>query len=197
MRSACAMRCAGFLFAAWAAILVGCARPPSFTGTVLTPRPAPDFTLTAGDGRAFWLDSERGKAVILFFGYTHCPDVCPTTLAQLRLVVKALPAAEQSRVAVLFVTVDPQRDDPATMQRFVRLFDPRFVGLTGSPDRLAPVLRAYHVFHQRLPGKTAAGYLVAHTGAVYLIDPDGDLRVMHSWQDPPHAIAADVHALLS
>ncbi|HTW83287.1 MAG TPA: SCO family protein [Candidatus Sulfotelmatobacter sp.] len=169
---------------------------PHFNGTTLTPKPAYDFTLTDQNGRPFSLASERGREVVLFFGYTHCPDVCPATMAQLARVDRGLSAAQRARVQVLFVTVDPQRDSPPVMKRYVALFDPSFIGLTGSEAQLDPVFAAYHVWHQKLPGTKASGYLMAHSGSVYLIDPAGELRVLHDWTDPAPAIASDVKELL-
>lgn len=175
---------------------VACARAPHFTGTTLTPKAAYDFTLTDANGRPFRLAGERGREVVLFFGYTRCPDVCPATMAQLARVERELPAADRARVQVVFVTVDPQRDTPAVIKRYVALFDPSFVGLTGTEAQLDPVFDAYHVWHQRIPGTKASGYLMAHSGSVYLIDPAGDLRVLHDWTDPAPAIASDVKELL-
>jgi len=187
-----------FAAALASAVLAACAHAqPHFTGTALAPKPAYDFTLTDQHGTPFTLSSQHGKAVILFFGYTHCPDVCPATMAALRRADEDLAPAQRSRVQVVFVTVDPERDGPRALARFIEPFDPSFEALTGSEAQLGPIERAYHVFHQRIPGTRGTGYLIAHTGAVYLIGPGGDLRVMHGWQDPPRAIAADVAALLS
>jgi protein SCO1/2 len=162
----------------------------------LPAKPAPGFTLTDQDGKPFSLAGQHGREVILFFGYTHCPDVCPATMAQLAHVYRALSPAQRARVRVAFVTVDPQRDDPRTLKRYVDLFDPAFVGLTGSEAALDPVYGAYHVWHQRIPGSHGSGYLVAHGGSVYLIDPNGDLRVLHDWTDSARSIASDVKELL-
>jgi len=178
--------------------LGGCAHAAQhFTGVAVPAKPAPDFTLTDQDGRPFRLASQHGREVILFFGYTHCPDVCPATMAQLAHVYKSLAPAQRARVRVVFVTVDAPRDDPRTLKRYVDLFDPAFVGLTGSESVLDPVYAAYHVWHQRLPGSRASGYLVAHGGTVYLIDPAGNLRVLHDWTDPAKSIASDVKELLA
>lgn len=180
--------------------LAACARhaPEHFTGTALTPvAPAPSFTLTDQNGRPFVLADQHGREVVLFFGYTHCPDVCPATMAQLARMMRLLTPEQRKRVTVAFVTVDPQRDDPRTLHRYVALFDPSFAGLTGTEKQLEPVYDAYHVWHQKLKGSAATGYLVAHGSAVYLIDPRGDLRVLHDWQDPAAAIASDVKELLT
>lgn len=158
---------------------------------------APDFTLTDQDGRPFRLSSQRGSEVVLFFGYTHCPDVCPTTMANLAQALRGLPAQDRSRIHVAFVTVDENRDDPATLGRYVRLFNPKFYGLTGTTDQLEPVYRAYHVYHKKLAGTKAGGYLVAHGSVVYMIDPQGMLRVEHGWGDTYHSIAHDMKELLS
>jgi protein SCO1 len=171
--------------------------PQHFTGTVLPAKPAADFRLTDQNGRPFDLADQRGHAVILFFGYTHCPDVCPATMAQLARVFHTLTPAQREHVRVAFVTVDPQRDTSAELKRYIDLFDPSFIGLTGTPAQLAPVYDAYHVWHQRLRGTQATGYLIAHGSSIYLIDPSGDLRVLHDWQDPASAIAADVKELLA
>ena len=176
--------------------LAACAHTAHFTGTTLTPKPAYDFTLTDQNGRPFRLADQRGREVILFFGYTPCPDVCPATMAQLARVDRTLTPAQRARVRVAFVTVDPQRDPPAVLKRYIDLFDPSFVGLTGTEAQLDPVFDAYHVWHQRIPGTNATGYLMAHSGSVYLIDPAGRLRVLHDWTDPAPAIASDVKELL-
>jgi protein SCO1/2 len=179
--------------------LTACAhRAEHFTGTALVPaKPAPNFTLTDQNGKRFSLADQHGREVVLFFGYTHCPDVCPATMAQLARVYRELTPAQRQRVEVAFITVDPARDGPPALKRYVNLFNPAFVGLTGSEAELAPVFDAYHVWHQKLAGTKASGYLVAHGGSVYLIDPSGALRVLHDWQDPASAIAADVKELLA
>ncbi len=179
--------------------LTACAHraPVHLTGTAVGEKAAPDFTLTDQRGRAFHLAEQHGREVVLFFGYTHCPDICPATMAQLAHVYRDLTPEQRSRVEVAFVTVDRDRDDPATLAKYVGLFNPAFVGLTGTQEQLDPVYDAYHVWHQKLRGTKAAGYLVAHGGIVYIIDPQGALRVLHDWQDPATAIAADVKALLT
>jgi protein SCO1/2 len=177
--------------------LAGCARTPHFTGVTLRGKPAADFTLTDQHGTPFRLDAQRGRVVILFFGYTHCPDVCPATMAQLARVYHTLTPTERAQVRVAFVTIDPQRDTRAVLGRWIDLFDAHFEALTGSEVALDPIYHAYGEYHTRQPGTSASGYLMAHTGAVYLIDPQGRLRVLHGWQDPAANVAADVRALLS
>jgi len=180
-----------------ASALAGCAHPSPFTGVTLRGKPAADFTLTDQHGAPFRLDAQRGRVVVLFFGYTHCPDVCPATMAQLARVYHTLDDAQRARTTVAFVTIDPRRDTRTVLRRWVDLFDPRFEALGGSEAALDPVYAAYHEYHSRIPGSRGTGYLMAHTGIVYLIDPAGRLRVLHSWQDPADKIAADVRTLLS
>jgi protein SCO1/2 len=153
---------------------------------------APDFTLTDQNSRPFQLSNLRGHTVALFFGYTHCPDVCPTTLAALARAKRQL-GTEGARFDVVFVTVDPQRDTKAVVAKYVRLFDPSFIGLTGTTAQLAPVYAAYKVYHQALPSHgSAAGYLVAHSSTVDFIDPHGHIRSFGDWSDTPAELAADV-----
>jgi protein SCO1/2 len=156
----------------------------------------PDFTLTDQAGRPFTLSRERGRVVVLFFGYTHCPDVCPTTLANLAIARAKLGEAGRN-VTVAFVTVDPKRDTPAVVRDFVALFDRSFVGLTGTPEQLEPVYRAYHVTHAvAAEPSSAAGYNVSHTSLVYFIGRDGRLRGYGDWTDPPKTFELSLRELL-
>ena len=157
---------------------------------------APDFTLTDQDGRPYTLSAHRGHAIALFFGYAHCPDVCPTTLAALARAKRELGAAGRG-FDVVFVTVDPTRDTPAVLKRYVRLFDPAFTGLTGSEAQLDPVYAAYHVYRAiDTASRSANGYLVVHSSIVEFIAPDGRLRAFGDWNDSPDALAALMRAAL-
>ncbi|HEY7364469.1 MAG TPA: SCO family protein [Methylomirabilota bacterium] len=157
---------------AWAA-------SPKFRSGVLDPpRPAPDIVLRAHDGTDFRLSRYRGDVVAIAFGYTFCPDVCPTTLAELAQVRARLgPVAK--RLRVVFVTVDPERDSPERLRVYTQAFDRTFIGLTGSPEQLAAVQKSYGVVakKQAVPG-TAAAYLVDHSAFVYVVDAEGRLRLM-------------------
>ena len=155
--------------------------------------PAPDFTLTDQNGAPFTLSAHRGHSIALFFGYAHCPDVCPTTLSALARAKRTLGEPGNS-FDVAFVTVDPQRDTAPVLKRYVRLFDPSFIGLTGTNAQLAPVLAAYHVFHQVLPAHGASGYLVAHSSAIDFIAPNGRLRGTADWSDSPAQLASAMRA---
>jgi protein SCO1/2 len=150
---------------------------------------ATDFTLTDQDGHPYTLSAQRGHPIALFFGYAHCPDVCPTTLSALARAKRKLGPAGAAFDVVL-VTVDPARDDPATLKRYVHLFDPAFAGLTGTEAQLDPVYAAYHVYHQVDSGKGSAnGYIVAHSSAIQFISPDGRLRGTGDWSDSPDELA--------
>ncbi|RIH84795.1 SCO1 protein [Meiothermus luteus] len=148
---------------------------------LLDPRPAADFRLTGSDGKAYTLKSFRGKAVLIFFGFVNCPDVCPTTLAELSKVYQALTPAEQGRVQVLMITADPERDTPAVLEKYVTFFDPRFLGLTGTPNQVAEVAKGYGVFYQKSQIKSAREYSVDHTASVFLVDPRGRLRLIYGY----------------
>ena len=184
---------------ALAAALAACSNlhAENFQGTAVVPvQSAPDFTLADQNGSSWTLSAQHGKNVALFFGYTHCPDVCPATMARLARADDAL-GAKKNSVEIAFVTVDPQRDTTAVLAKYVKLFgDEKIVGLTGAPGQLAPVLRSYHVWAQRIPGNgKPGGYDMAHSSAVYLIDADGNLRVVHNWDDTQAAFTHDFKEL--
>jgi protein SCO1 len=171
------------------ALVVACAAVFAVRLLVPTGPVAPDFTLTDQDGHPYTLSAHRGHPFALFFGYTHCPDVCPTTLAALARAKRKLGPGGEAFDVVL-VTVDPARDTPATLKRYVRLFDPTFAGLTGSEAQLDPVYAAYHVYHRAGSGKGSAnGYIVAHSSAVQFISPGGRLRGTGDWSDSPDELA--------
>lgn len=157
-----------------AGLLLGACGGHTFHGTIIRPpNPAPDFTLTTHSGQPFRLSEQRGKVVVLFFGFTHCPDVCPTALGDLAAVFRRL-GADADQVQVAFVTIDPARDTPELMARYVTLFDQRFIGLSGSQAAIDPIVKAYGVAVQRrdLPG-SALGYTMDHSAFLYVIDKTG------------------------
>jgi protein SCO1/2 len=183
------------IVAAWA-VLFG--RAAQFRGTTYAEPypPAPDFVLLRDDGSTFRLSGMRGKIVLLFFGYTSCPDVCPTTLAELNQAFKQL-GAEAERVQVVFVSVDPQRDTPERIQQYVNHFNPRFIGLSGSETALTKIWKEYGVFREIVEGTSALGYIVNHTARVTLIDGDGNLRISFDFQTPVEDIVHDVKLILA
>jgi len=172
-------------------------KPASFRGTNYTePYPvAPAFELQRAAGTDFRLSEARGKVVALFFGYASCPDVCPTTMAELNQALEEL-GDEADQVQVLFVTVDPQRDTPQRVQEYVNHFNPSFIGLSGSEAELAKVWNDYGVFVEIVDGTSAAGYLVNHTARVTLIDQDGNLRVSLPFDAPVEDVVHDLNLLI-
>ena len=171
--------------------------PASFRGTAYNePYPvAPDFELTRATGDRFRLSDSRGKVTALFFGYTSCPDICPTTMAELKQALESL-GAQADQVQVLFVTVDPERDTPGRVQEYVDHFNPDFIGLSGTEPELALVWNNYGVFRQITEGTSAAGYLVDHTARVTLIDQQGNLRVSFGFDTPVEDVIHDLNLLL-
>jgi protein SCO1/2 len=173
-------------------------KPETFHGTTyVEPYPrATEFSLPRGDGGSFQLSSMRGKIVLLFFGYTSCPDVCPTTLAELNQALGKLSKDESSRVRVVFVTVDPGRDTPERVQTYVDHFNPDFIGLSGTEDELSKIWKEYGVTREIVDSTSVAGYLVNHTARVTLIDGNGNLRVSYSFDTPVNDIVHDLELVL-
>jgi len=158
-----------------AALLSGCDGGPRFKSTDITGADyGKTLELTDHTGRPRRLEDFRGKAVVVFFGFTHCPDVCPTTLADLSQVMKAL-GPDADRVQVLFVTVDPERDTREVLGKYVGAFDPRFLGLSGDAGATQRAAREFKVYYEKR--KTSDGYSVDHSGQTYVIDPRGRLRL--------------------
>lgn len=170
-----------------------------FHGAVFDPMiPAPNIELTSHRGDAYRLDEQKGNVVVLFFGFTSCPDVCPTTLANFRQVKQHLSEDEVDRVQFVMVTVDPERDDAERMARYVQAFDPDFIGLTGTIEEVQVAWAAYDVQPEKIeiPG-SALGYSVSHPSSAFVIDPEGNLRLLHFYGLPPDAVAEDLSNLLS
>jgi protein SCO1/2 len=155
-----------------------------------------DFSLTDQNGVPRKLADFRGKAVVIFFGYTQCPDVCPTTLADLASAMQAL-GAESDRVQVLFVTIDPERDTPQVLASYVPNFDKRFLGLYGDAAATANTAREFKVFYQKVDGPTPTSYTMDHSAGSYVFDPEGHLRVFLRNEATAQSIAHDLKILLS
>ncbi len=153
--------------------------------------------LTDHNGRAVTLESFRGKLVVLFFGYMHCPDVCPTTLSDLARALELMPPEIAGRVQVLFVTVDPERDTPALLREFVPHFHPAFLGLHGSTEQVAEVAREFRVVYRRQEQAGALGYLVDHSAGMYVLDARGRPRLYLPHGHAPADIAHDLVGLAS
>jgi protein SCO1/2 len=157
------------------------------------PRAAPDFSLNGSDGTELKLSRYRGKVVILGFGFSSCPDVCPTTLSTLAQARKQL-GAEASDLQVVYVTVDPERDDAGRLRTYLAAFDPSFVGGTGTAEQLGAVREEYGIAAART--KLGASYGFSHSSYTYLIDRAGDLRALMPYGHSPDDYVHDVKALL-
>ncbi|WP_295427647.1 SCO family protein [uncultured Thiodictyon sp.] len=167
-------------------------RPPALAA----PPTGGDFRLTAG-GETLDLKDLRGQVVLIYFGYTWCPDICPTNLAFIAAALKALTPEELARVQVLFISVDPQRDDPRRLARYAGYFHPRIRGVTGSADQLAAAARRYGAAYRRVEqSDSALGYLVDHSAYTYLVDPRGALVQTLDHATPPPVITAAIRKLL-
>ena len=154
------------------------------------------LSLTDHTGASRTLADWKGKVVVVFFGFTQCPDVCPTTLATMADVMKRL-GPDADKVQVLFVTVDPERDTQAVLAPYVTAFDPRFVGLWGDTDATEKAAREFKVFYQKVPGRAEGTYTIDHTAASYVIDREGRLRLYVRHQQTPEDIASDLKPLLA
>jgi protein SCO1/2 len=166
------------------------------SGVLEPPRLAPEIALKAHDGSDFRLSRHRGDVVAIVFGYTFCPDVCPTTLAELAQVRSRLGSAAK-RLRVVFVTVDPDRDGPDRLRAYTQAFDRTFVGLTGSPEQLTAVQKSYGVVAQKKAVRgTAAAYLVDHSAFVYVVDTEGQLRLMFPFGTSIDDMTHDIGLLL-
>jgi protein SCO1/2 len=157
---------------------------------------AKGFSLTDHTGKPRTLADYKGKVVLVFFGYTQCPDVCPTTMAEMASVMQKLgPQADQ--VQVLFITLDPERDTPALLSSYVPAFDKRFVGLYGTPEQTAKVAKDFKVFYSKVPGKEPGSYTIDHTAGSYVFDREGRLRLFIRHGGGADPIVHDIRQLLS
>lgn len=173
-------------------------KPASFRGTTYeSPYPvAPNFRLTDANGKPFILNANKGKIILLFFGYTFCPDVCPTTLSEMKLTMDKL-GDNAENVQVIFISVDPGRDTSAHMQKYVERFNPTFIGLSGTEQELEPIWNEYGIFREVVPGTSATNYIVNHTARVFMVDTKGYLRLSFGFQTPPEDIAHDIEIVLN
>jgi protein SCO1/2 len=157
---------------------------------------AKGFSLTDHTGKPRTLADYKGKVVVVFFGYTQCPDVCPTTMAEMASVMQKLgPQADQ--VQVLFITLDPERDTPQLLASYVPAFDKRFVGLYGTPEQTAKTAKDFKVFYSKVPGKEPGSYTIDHMAGSYVFDKDGRLRLFVRHGGNADSIVHDLRQLLS
>ena len=182
----------------------GCERPaspvaeqPVFQATDITGAPwGRDFRLVDHAGQLRTLADFRGKVVALFFGYTHCPDVCPTTLSDFAAAIREL-GADGDRVQVIFVTVDPERDTPDLLAKYVPSFNPAFLGAMAPVGELAALAKSFNVVYQKSSIKSSSSYLIDHSAGTYVFDPKGQLRLHVAYGTGPVAIAQDLRTLLA
>jgi len=187
---------AGLIIAIVAAGLVF--KPPyQYQGSVIQPPvPAADFTLLDQEGNPFQLSDQQGNVVLIFFGYTNCPDVCPATMADFHTLHDAL-GDRANQVDLIFVTVDPQRDTSERLKTYLANFDPAIVGLTGDPQVLEQVWKGYGVYQEKQDIGSASGYAVDHSAFIYAVDKQGNLRLTYRFGFDSSKIEEDVVHLLA
>lgn len=180
-----------------ALLLSACSQPVTFRSSDITGVDwGRSLSLSDHHGQPRQLADFKGKVIVVFFGYTQCPDVCPTTLLEMREVRKRL-GDEGSQVQVLFVTLDPERDSAQLLSDYVTAFDPSFIGLRGDADATAVAAREFKVFYAKQPGSTPDTYGMDHTTGSYVFDPQGRLRLLVRHGEPADSVASDLRKLLA
>jgi len=178
--------------------LIACSPKPSFKNVDITGSKAfgNDFSLLDPDSKVRALSDFKGKAVVIFFGYTQCPDVCPTTLTEMQQVMTLL-GSQADKVQVLFITVDPDRDTAAILKQYVPAFDKRFLGLRPADQAaLEKVAKDFMIYYKQVPGTSAGSYTIDHTAGSYAFDPEGRLRLYIKHAQGPEILAQDLKELL-
>ncbi len=183
-----------YIFLAFIISVAGC-KPYEFYGTPYE-KPAYNFKLKNTEGKEVKLSDFKGKVVLIFFGYTHCPDVCPTAINKLAEVYESL-GEDKKKVKVIFITVDPERDKPRIIKEYLAFFHKDFIGLYGSVEEIKKVAKEYMVFFNKTNGESKVGYLVDHTDAIFLVDQKGQLKLIytHRKQDPKKMLEDIKHIL--
>ena len=178
-------------------LLSGCFESkPNFTAVDVTGADyAKAFELNDHNGKVRHLTDFNGKVVVMFFGYTQCPDVCPTTMADMAEVKKAL-GADGDKLQVLFVSIDPERDTPELLKAYMENFDPTFLALYAPPQKLEQVAKDFKVYYKKVEGKTPTSYSMDHSAGSYIYDPKGQLRLFSRYGSPKDAVTKDIQALL-
>jgi protein SCO1/2 len=157
---------------------------------------ATGFSLTDHNGQPRTLADFKGKAVVLFFGFTQCPDVCPTSMSELA-EAKRLLGADGERLQGLFVSIDPERDTPEVMKQYMASFDPSFLALYAAPDKLPELARSYKIYYKKVEGPTPTSYTMDHSAGSYVYDPQGRIRLYHRYGTGAAALAGDLKKLLA
>ncbi len=187
-----------FLVAIFCLILSACSPKPEFKNIDITGSTAfgKDFSLLDPDGKVRTLADFKGKVVVMFFGYTQCPDICPTTLTEMQQVMTLL-GPQSDKVQVLFVTVDPERDTAEILKQYVPAFDPRFLGLRPADEvALEKVAKDFKIYYKKVPGIKLSSYTMDHTAGSYAFDPEGRLRLYIKHAQGPETLAHDLKELL-
>ncbi len=189
----------GALFAGVPVFFTACseAPKPAFKGVDITGVDyAKDLPLTDQFGKARHISDFAGKVVAVFFGYTHCPDVCPTTMSEMAQVKSEL-GADGDKLQVIFVTVDPERDTPEVLKAYMANFDPSFLALRGSAQELAAVAKDFKIFYKQVPGPTPTSYTMDHSAGLYMFDPSGRLRLFQRYGAGVQPLTDDTRLLLA
>ncbi len=180
-----------------ALFLAACDSQPQFGNTDISAAGyATDFALTDHTGKPRTMADFRGKAVVIFFGYTQCPDVCPTTMSGMAEAMKLL-GEDAGKVQVIFITVDPERDTPQLLSQYVPVFHPGFLGLHADAQTIAKTAQDFRIFYKKQPGSTPTTYTVDHTAGSYVYDPQGRLRLYIKHGEKPEVIAKDLKLLVA
>ncbi len=187
-----------FLISASALVLTACSESkPPFTGIDITGADyATGFALTDHNGQARTLADFKGKVVVVFFGFTQCPDVCPTSLAEMAQA-KQLLGADGERMQGLFVSIDPERDTPEIMKAYMAAFDPSFLALYAKLDDLPALARSFKIYYKKVPGSTPENYTMDHSAGSYVYDPQGRIRLYNRYGTGAQALAEDLKKLLA
>lgn len=185
------------LFGIILGLFVACAeKKPEFRSIDLTGADyAKDFALPDVNGQTKTLADFKGKAVVLFFGFAQCPDVCPTTMAEVASAKKSL-GKDADKVTAVFITVDPERDTPQVLKAYMESFDPSFTALRGTPEQTAALAKAFKIYYKKVEGKTPTSYTIDHTAASFVYDPQGKLRLYTRYGMGAQALADDLKILL-
>jgi protein SCO1/2 len=191
-------RLAGFaLLAGTAGFLAACSdSKPSFASVDITGAEyGKGFEIEDHNGKVRHLTDFSGKVVLMFFGYTQCPDVCPTTMSEMIEIKKAL-GKEGERLQVLFVTVDPERDTPELLKAYMENFDPTFLALRTTPEKLVALTKDYKIYYKKVDGSTPTSYTMDHSAGSYIYDPQGKLRLFTRYGSPKETLTKDIQTLL-
>ena len=178
-------------------VLAGCGGgDPEFRGSDISgSKLGQDLAMVDDSGQPRTLEDYEGKVLVAFFGFTQCPDVCPTSMSQLAHAMELL-KDDADKVQVLMITVDPQRDTPEVLSSYVKAFDPRFVGLTGTPEQLSATAKSFRTFYAKVPGATPEDYTMDHGASFYIMDKSGDARVLLRADASAEDVVHDIRELL-